>query len=94
MSKKDEEILGYSKGIPITQSVIDELAAEAERGYTPEQLGYKKRGRPTMGSGVAKTIQVKLSPELHKRLCSRVEFDQSCVSDVVRDALEFYFETA
>ena len=31
MSKKNEEILGYSKGIPITQSVIDELAAEVKR---------------------------------------------------------------
>ncbi len=94
MNEKDEEIIGYSGGKAITQSMIEEYAAEAERGYSPEQLGFKKRGRPSMGSGVAKTIQVKVSPELHKRLCSRVEFEKSCVSDVVRDALEYYFDHA
>ncbi|MDD2817442.1 MAG: ribbon-helix-helix domain-containing protein [Candidatus Nanopelagicales bacterium] len=89
MKKNDqgEEILGYSGGMAITQSIIEELAAEAERGYTREQL---RRGRPYLGSAIAKTVQVKLSPELHVLLEKRVAAEGKSRSEVVREALTKY----
>ncbi len=83
----EKKIYGYSGGIAITDDLIEQYVAEAERGYTDEQL---RRGRPYLGSGIAKTVQVKLSPELHSLLEKRVAADGKSRSEVVRDALTKY----
>lgn len=83
----EKKIYGYSGGIAITDDLIDQYVAEAERGYTDEQL---RRGRPYLGSAIAKTVQVKLSPELHSLLEKRVAADGKSRSEVVRDALTKY----
>jgi hypothetical protein len=83
----EKKIYGYSGGIAITDDLIEQYVAEAERGYTDEQL---RRGRPYLGSAVAKTVQVKLSPELHSLLEKRVATDGKSRSEVVRDALTKY----
>ena len=83
----EKKIYGYSGGIAITDDLIEQYVAEAERGYTDEQL---RRGRPYLGSAVAKTVQVKLSPELHSLLEERVATDGKSRSEVVRDALTKY----
>ncbi|MTB28639.1 MAG: ribbon-helix-helix protein, CopG family [Actinobacteria bacterium] len=83
----EKKMYGYSGGIAITDDLIEQYVAEAERGYTDEQL---RRGRPYLGSAVAKTVQVKLSPELHSLLEERVATDGKSRSEVVRDALTKY----
>lgn len=43
MSKKDD---GHTEtGRPITDEMIDQLAAEEELGYQPGQLSGRRRGR-------------------------------------------------
>ena len=47
-----------SGGVPITDELIDELAAEAERGYDPAKL--RGRGRPALGTGPSEVVPVRL----------------------------------
>lgn len=50
---------GHSKsGKPITDEMIEDLAAEADRGYEPGQLKGRRRGpgRPPLGAS-AKSVE-------------------------------------
>ncbi len=54
-----------SRDIPITDELVDRLAAEAELGYDPAKL--KVRGRPRIGSGPSVIVPVRLDPVLPRR---------------------------
>ncbi len=72
------------------------FAAEAERGYTPEQLAGKPRGRgrPPLGDR-AKTVEsVRLDPALRAQTIKRADADGVSVSEVVRRALSEYLRSA
>lgn len=84
-----EKIIGFSGGVPVTETDIEEFVKEAERGYTDDQLGAK-RGRPAMGSAPARVVQVRMEPELHTLLTERVVADDSSTSEVMRAALREY----
>jgi hypothetical protein len=43
---KNEPVLFHSDGVPVTQSMIDGWAGEAERGVLPGDPGPVTRGRP------------------------------------------------
>jgi predicted HicB family RNase H-like nuclease len=88
MAKK--KILGVSGGQPITQADVERMADEAARGYGDEQLRHAGRGRPTLGSGPAKTVQTRLDPELHAALDRRAKADHKTSSEIVREALHEY----
>jgi predicted HicB family RNase H-like nuclease len=88
MNKK--KILGASGGQEITQLDIEQMADEAERGYSDTQLRHAGRGRPAMGDGPAKAVQARLDPELHAALERRAKADQKTSSEIVREALHEY----
>ena len=88
MTKK--KILGASGGQEITQLDIEQMADEAERGYSDAQLRHVGRGRPAMGDGPAKAVQARLDPELHAALERRAKADQKTSSEIVREALHEY----
>ena len=69
---------------------IDRLADEAEAGYGDDQLRSRQRGRPSLGSGPARTVQARLGPELFEALQERVQAEHSSQSEVVRAALSQY----
>lgn len=77
-------------GVPLTDEVIDELAAKAERGFDVEETLRRRRGRPPIGAGPAKVESVRLDPELRADLAGRAERDQEPTSVVIRKALRQY----
>jgi predicted HicB family RNase H-like nuclease len=87
MTKK---VLGVSCGQQITQSDIERMANEAERGYGDAQLRRTGRGRPSLGDGPARAVQVRLDPQLHAALEQRAKADHKTPSEIVREALHEY----
>lgn len=85
-----------SDGREIDDAFIQGLADEAERGYSPEQLSGKPRGRgrPPLGNR-AKTVEsVRLDPDLRAETIKRADADDVTVSEVVRRALAQYLRRA
>jgi hypothetical protein len=99
-------IHGHTKsGRPITDQDVERLAAEADAGYDVEKLIARrdkrgrptigdKRGRPTIGDAPSSVESVRLDPELRRQLLQRVEADGTTPSELIREALRRYLETA
>jgi hypothetical protein len=55
-------------GRELTDADLDAIADEVEhKEYDVEQLTTRRRGRPSMGSGPAEVVPVRLDPELRAR---------------------------
>lgn len=87
-----EHVWGTSGGVPVTDSLIEELAAEAERGYDLSQL--RPVGRPPLGVGPSAVIQFRVDPALREALDARAEHDATTPSEIVRRALRAYLDVA
>lgn len=74
-----------SGGVPVTDELIDQLAAEAEAGYDVTRV--RRRGRRRMGSAPAEIVPVRLDPELREALAARAESEHTTASEVIRQAL-------
>lgn len=81
------------KGQPVTDELIEKLAREAEAGYDVEVL-KRRGGRKPIGSAAARVIPVRLDPELEAALKARADADHSNASEVIRDALRAWLESA
>lgn len=81
---------GTSRGVEITDEVIQRLAAEAERGFDPSSL--RRRGRPPIGAAPPKVAQVRLPPDLAQALDARAAHDHIRLSEVIRQALRAYLK--
>jgi len=79
-----------ASGVPITDELIEKLAARAEEGFDVEETLRRRRGRPPIGSGPATVESVRLDPELRRALSQRVEQDHEATSTVIRKALRQY----
>jgi CRISPR-associated endonuclease/helicase Cas3 len=85
-----------SDGREIDDALVEALADEAERGFSPEQLASKPRGRgrPPLGDR-AKTVEsVRLDTALRAATAQRADSDGVTVSEVVRRALAEYLRSA
>ena len=81
-----------SGGVPVTDELIDKLAAEAERGFDPVEL--RGRGRPPLGDGPSEIVPVRLDPELRRALEERAAGERTTQSDLIRRALRTYLDVA
>jgi hypothetical protein len=52
-----------ASGVPITDELIDKLAAKAEAGYDVEGTPLRRSGRPAMGFAAASVESLRLEPE-------------------------------
>ena len=83
---------GRSKtGVELTYEVLQKMAEEAEAGLDVTRL-RRRPGRPSMGSGPAGTLPVRLEPELRKAVDDRAAKDHTTASDIVREALRRYLK--
>jgi predicted HicB family RNase H-like nuclease len=82
-----------ASGVPITDELVDELAAKAERGFNIHEALGRRRGRPPIGSAAASVESVRLDPELRESLTRRAARDRESVSSVIRKALRRYLAT-
>jgi hypothetical protein len=76
-------------GVELTDDVLDKLAEEAEAGLDVINL-RRRPGRPSMGSGPADSLPVRLDPELRRAVDERAAAEHTTASDVVREALRRY----
>lgn len=90
-------IRGHTRsGAAITDELVDELAAEAERGYDVDALIARRgrRGRPRLGAEVSTVESVRLDPEMKELLVRRATDEGVGVSEVIRKALRHYLEAS
>ncbi len=80
-----------ASGAPITDELIEKLAAKAEAGFEVGEM-LVRRGRPPIGSGPATVESVRLDPELRQALADRARRDQEATSSVIRKALRLYLK--
>lgn len=74
---------------------VEDLAAEAERGYDVEEVLRRRRGgRPALGTSAASVESVRLDPELKRELLLRAARDHTNVSEVIRRALGEYLHAS
>ena len=67
---------------------IEAMSSEVEvEDYDVEELKTRRRGRPSMGSGPADVVPVRLDPELREAVEARASEDDTTTSDVIRRAL-------
>ncbi len=53
----------------------------------------RRRGRPTMGSGPADVVPVRIDPELRRDRCPR-RADHTTTSEIIREALRRFLNVA
>lgn len=76
-------------GVP-TDEELEALAVRADAGYEEHQLGRFRRGRPSLGDGPSRVVQVRLDPELYSALETRIESEGATASTIMREALRRY----
>jgi predicted HicB family RNase H-like nuclease len=81
-----------ASGKPISDELVEQLAANAEAGYDVDETLRRRGGRPPIGSAAASVESVRLDPELHKALAQRAERDHETTSSVIRKALRKYLQ--
>lgn len=79
-------------GTRLTRRRVQDLAAEAERGY---DLSRAKRerirgGRPSLDEGVSPQINYRVGEGLYARVKARAKAQGRTVSQIARQALEEY----
>lgn len=58
----------------------------------PDRAG--RRGRPSMGSGPADVVPVRIDPELREAIEARAAADHTTTSEVIREAIRRFLEVA
>lgn len=83
-------------GTLVTDELVEQLAAEAERGYDVDKLIARRgnRGRPRLGSEPSTVESVRLDPELKALLIRRAEDEGVPVSEVIREALRHHLRAS
>lgn len=85
-----EKTYGKTKnGVEITDELIEQYVAEAERGYDLDKL-QARRGRPLLGRAPATTFAVRLDPDLRLALDDRARTEGVSAAEVVRRALRTF----
>ena len=88
---------GHTKsGTPIDDEMIAALVEEAERGFDPDQLRTRPRGRgrPPLGEAARTVESVRLDSDMREAMSQRAAADGVTVSEVIRRALRKYLRSA
>ena len=85
----------HQDDMPITDTDIEAMADEAERGYNVDTMLRRRRGgRPPLGSAAATVESVRLDPELKRALLLRAAQEHVSVSEVIRRAIGEYLQAS
>jgi hypothetical protein len=66
----------------------------AETDYDVEALKTRRRGRPSMGSGPADVVPVRIDPELRAAIEARARAEHTTTSEIIREAIRRFLEVA
>ena len=79
----------------LTDEDLDAIATEVEETHHDVQaLKSRRRGRPTMGSGPADVVPVRIDPELREAIEAWAAADHTTTSEVIREAIRRFLEVA
>lgn len=93
MTSKQDSYGKTASGVPITDDLVNKLAAKAEAGYDPgEMVVVKGPGRPAIGSAPSRTESVRLGPELRAAVAEKASRDHVSPSEVIRRAVRGYVQ--
>jgi Ribbon-helix-helix protein, copG family len=81
-------------GRVLSDEDIEALADEVARDPDVEGLNVRRRGRPTLGSGPAEVVPVRLDPELKAAVEGLAARDHTSTSEIIRQALRKYLDVA
>jgi hypothetical protein len=82
-------------GRTLSDDDIDAIARDVEEtNYDIEVLKTRRRGRPTMGSGPADVVPVRIEPELRAAIEARAKADHTTTSEIIREALRRFLDVA
>lgn len=82
-------------GRELADTDLDRLESELEHTtFDVDQLKARRRGRPSMGSGPAEVVPVRIDPEMRAAIDARAAADHSTASEVIREALRRFLEVA
>jgi hypothetical protein len=82
-------------GRALTDKELEKLATDAEQtDYDVETLKTRRRGRPSMGSGPADVVPVRIDPELRAAINARAEANDMTTSEIIREALRRFLDVA
>ena len=77
--------LGTVDGCLVTEDDVTAIVANVEAGFPG--VVVRSVGRPAMGDRPARTVGVRLEPDLDDALLARIAGTGQTVSDVIREAL-------
>lgn len=82
-------------GRTLTDEEIDALSTEVtETDYDLDALKTRRRGRPSMGSGPADVVPVRIDPDLRAAIEARAEAEDTTTSEIIREAIRRFLEVA
>lgn len=77
----------------LAEADLDTIAEEVETtDYDITALRKRRRGRPTIGSGPAEVVPVRIDPELRAAVAARAETDGTTTSEIIREALRRFLD--
>ena len=79
----------------LTDDELEALATEVEEtDYDVNALKTRRRGRPSMGSGPADVVPVRIDPELRAAIEAQAEADGTTTSEIIREAIRRFLDVA
>ena len=80
-------------GTKLTPEVLEELVAEAERGYDLSKGTIVQVGRPSLSdSGESPRISLRVPEDLYEAAQGRADREERSVSDLAREALRRFID--
>jgi predicted DNA-binding protein len=82
-------------GRTLTDDELEALATEVEEtDYDVDALKTRRRGRPSMGSGPADVVPVRIDPELRAAIEAQAEAEGTTTSEIIREAIRRFLDVA
>lgn len=94
MMTERKKIYRTRSGKVVTDTDVEAMADEAEKGYDVAALKARRRGRPLLGSAPAEVVPVRLEPALKEAVDARAEAEHLSTSELIRRALRKYLDVA
>jgi Ribbon-helix-helix protein, copG family len=86
-----EKPLRTRSGRVLTPEIIEELAAEAERGYDLSKARVVAVGRPSLsGNGTSPRLSLRIAPDVYEAASRRAKKEGLSMSELARRAIARY----
>ncbi len=91
----DENTYRTESGGTLREENLERLAVEIEETeFDVRDLKTRRRGRPSMGSGPAEVVPVRIDPELKAAIEERAVADDTSNSEIIRKAVRRFMDEA